>query len=163
GYLVDILLDLGYDAYGVDASTSGISLANKRHPNRFFFYDIDSLSIPSELINKQIDTIISLEVVEHIYTPNNFMKSCDLFLAKNKKGEVMISTPYHGYFKNLILAISGKMDNHFTVLWEGGHIKFWSKKTLTILIEKFGYTFKNFIGCGRLPFLWKSMLIVCEK
>jgi hypothetical protein len=37
-----------------------------------------------------------------------------------------VSTPYHGYHKNLGLALSGKMDAHFTALWEGGHIKFFS-------------------------------------
>ena len=43
----------------------------------------------------------------------------------------MLSTPYHGYLKNLALAVSGRMDRHFTALHVGGHIKFFSIETLT--------------------------------
>jgi hypothetical protein len=51
------------------------------------------------------------------------------------------------------------MDFHFTALWEGGHIKFWSRKTITQLLEEFGFQVIGFHGCGRVPYLWKSMLI----
>jgi hypothetical protein len=72
---------------------------------------------------------------------------------------VIISTPYHGYLKNIVLSITGAMDKHFTVLWDGGHIKFWSRKTLTSLLEEQGFHVDKFIGCGRVPYLWKSMII----
>ena len=55
-----------------------------------------------------------------------------------------------------------KWDDHHTVLWDDGHIKFWSKKTLTKLLEEFGFTVTNFKGAGRLPYLWKSMVIKVE-
>ena len=71
----------------------------------------------------------------------------------------MISTPYHGYLKNLVMAATGKMDAHFTVLWDGGHIKFWSRKTLTQLLEEFGFEVIGFKGSGRFPYIWKSMFI----
>jgi hypothetical protein len=29
------------------------------------------------------------------------------------------------------MVLSGILDKHFTVHWEGGHIKFWSNKTLS--------------------------------
>ena len=57
------------------------------------------------------------------------------------------------------MALTGKMDTHFTVLWDGGHIKFWSVKTLTKLLEEFGFEMVVFKGSGRLPYLWKSMFI----
>lgn len=72
---------------------------------------------------------------------------------------MIISTPYHGYLKNLALAATGKLDNHFTVLWDGGHIKFWSVKTLSKLLEEYGFEVVEFKGSGRIPYLWKSMLL----
>jgi len=78
---------------------------------------------------------------------------------KNGGGEIIISTPYHGYLKNVVLSVSGKMDNHFTANWGGGHIKFFSRKTLSTLLESEGFTVTDFRGCGRLPYLWKSMVI----
>lgn len=57
------------------------------------------------------------------------------------------------------MALTGKMDGHFTALWDGGHIKFWSRKTLTTLLAKHGFEVMEFRGCGRFPYLWKSMFI----
>ncbi|MBB3777235.1 hypothetical protein FHS52_003232 [Erythromicrobium ramosum] len=36
--------------------------------------------------------------------------------------------------KNVILAASGKLDRHFTALWDGGRIKFFSVATLSVLL-----------------------------
>ncbi|TAF47005.1 MAG: hypothetical protein EAZ64_01050 [Sphingobacteriales bacterium] len=83
-------------------------------------------------------------------------------LIKNGGGELIISTPYHGYFKNLLIALTGNFDRHFTVLWDGGHIKFWSINTLTKLLEEKQFTVTKFVGCGRFPLLWKSMIITCR-
>lgn len=74
-----------------------------------------------------------------------------------------MSTPYHSYLKNLALALSGKMDNHFTALWDHGHIKFWSKKTLTLLLREAGFSKVKFFRAGRIPPLAKSMLAVATK
>ena len=74
-------------------------------------------------------------------------------------GTVILTTPYHGYFKNLVLAITGKLDKHFTVLWDGGHIKFFSVKTLSTLLLEQGFADLQFKFAGRYPLLWKSMLV----
>ena len=68
-----------------------------------------------------------------------------------------------GYLKNCALAISGKLDAHFTALWDGGHIKFWSRRTLTALLQEAGFQVVSFRGAGRCPWLWKSMLIAARK
>ena len=36
-------------------------------------------------------------------------------------------------------AVSGQMDAHFTALWDHGHIKFWSERTLRLLLEEAGF------------------------
>jgi 2-polyprenyl-6-hydroxyphenyl methylase/3-demethylubiquinone-9 3-methyltransferase len=61
-----------------------------------------------------------------------------------------------------VLAASGKMDKHFTVLWDGGHIKFWSRETLGGLLQEKGFHHIGFTGCGRLPWLWKSMMLTAS-
>lgn len=75
----------------------------------------------------------------------------------------ILSTPYHGYWKNLTLAIFGKMDAHFTALWDHGHIKFWSMRTLTILLEEAGFRDIQFERVGRIPPLAKAMIAVARK
>ena len=74
-----------------------------------------------------------------------------------------ITGPYHGYLKNFALAITGKMDAHFTALWDHGHIKFWSVKTLRELLEEAGLKVERFERVGRVPALAKSMIAVARK
>ncbi len=73
-------------------------------------------------------------------------------------GTLIVTTPYHGYFKNLALALTGKLDSHFTTLWDGGHIKFFSVSTLSELVTAEGFTLREFQFAGRIPYLWKSMI-----
>jgi hypothetical protein len=40
------------------------------------------------------------------------------------------------------------MDQHFHVLWDGGHIKFFSPQTLTELLEAEGYANIHFEYAG---------------
>ena len=47
--------------------------------------------------------------------------------------------------------------------WDGGHIKFWSCTTVSQLLNESGFRIVRFIGAGRLPFLWKSMIVVAQK
>jgi 2-polyprenyl-3-methyl-5-hydroxy-6-metoxy-1,4-benzoquinol methylase len=159
GWLMNHLIHLGYDAYGTDASQSGIDIAKRKNPGRFFIQDLSKDELPPELRNIRFDTIISTEVIEHLYQPKEYLDFCKKILSQNGGGELILTTPYHGYLKNVVLSLSGKMDKHFTVLWDGGHIKFWSRKTLTGLLAEKGFTQINFTGCGRLPYLWKSMMI----
>ena len=154
------LMSEGFEIYGMDASEEGISVAKAKHPDRFFLMDVTEQKLPQEIASKLFDTIISIEVIEHLYDPRAFIFLCKSILLENPQGgNLILTTPYHGYFKNLILALTGKLDDHFTVLWDGGHIKFWSKKTLTKLLEEAGFTIEEFSGAGRIPFIWKSMII----
>lgn len=159
GAIANRLIDEGNDVYGIDASITGIKVAQKQNPERFYEQDLTSQDLPDNLQDIDFNTIISTEVIEHLYSPRGYVGFCKNILLKNGGGEIVISTPYHGYLKYLALALTGKMDKHLTVLWDGGHIKFWSKNTLIQLLEEFGFEVINFKGSGRLPYLWKSMFI----
>lgn len=162
GFIANLLIAEGFVVYGIDASREGIALANQKNPGHFFVQDITSRELPSELRNIVFDTIISTEVIEHLYDPRGYVAFCRDILLKNGGGEIIISTPYHGYLKNLVMALTGTLDNHFTALWDGGHIKFWSRKTLSLLLEESGFKIVAFRGAGRVPYLWKSMFLKGE-
>jgi 2-polyprenyl-3-methyl-5-hydroxy-6-metoxy-1,4-benzoquinol methylase len=157
GYLANYLLQLGYNAYGTDASEDGVAVAKQQNPDRFFVQDLATGQLPDQLLALKFDTILSTEVIEHLYDPGGFLEFCRQLLPKN--GELILSTPYHGYWKYLALAIFNKWDRHLNPAWRGGHIKFWSRKTLSQLLKDTGFTVIAFKGCGRLPYFWKSMII----
>ena len=157
GHLVNYLLKQGFNVYGTDASAKGIAIASQLNPGRFFVQDLETDTLPQGLQSLNFDTIISTEVIEHLYNPLTFIDFCRKALVQN--GEIIISTPYHGYLKNLGLSLFNKWDTHANPLWQGGHIKLWSKKTLTELLTTSGFTVTGFKGCGRFPYFWKSMII----
>jgi 2-polyprenyl-3-methyl-5-hydroxy-6-metoxy-1,4-benzoquinol methylase len=159
GWLARTLIDHGYDVYGIDASSTGIDVANGITPGRFFVQDLDTDDLPMPLQKEKFDTIVSTEVIEHIYDPRKYITFCKTVLKQTGGNELIISTPYHGYFKYLALAVSGKMDQHLNPLWMGGHIKFWSKKTISRLLTEEGFQVVDFKTCGRFPLLWKSMIV----
>lgn len=103
------------------------------------------------------DVVVSTEVIEHLYDPRLFVHRVRELLKP--RGLLILTTPYHGYLKNLALAVTNSWDTHLTALWDGGHIKFWSYDTLRSLLIEFGFGEFQFQGCGRLPWLWKSMLV----
>ena len=104
--------------------------------------------------------VLSLEVVEHVYFPRQY--AATVFSLLQEGGTAILSTPYHGYWKNLAMALSGKLDKHFTALWDHGHIKFWSMNTLTTLLEEAGFRDIRFERVGRVPVLAKSMIAVAR-
>ena len=90
GHLVSYLVKNGYDAYGTDASENGVALAKQEYPDRFFIQDLSTDELPVELQKLKFDTIISTEVIEHLYNPDRFIEFCRNALQKN--GELIIST-----------------------------------------------------------------------
>ena len=153
--------DHGIQLYGLDVSHSGIDEARKAYPEITF----DVADLTSDLsqhpLRGRCDLVISTEVIEHVFLPRMFAQNCYLLLKPG--GRLLITTPYHGYLKNLLLALTGKMDSHFTALWDYGHIKFWSRRTLTALLHEAGFRACEFHGAGRLPYVWKSTVMIASK
>lgn len=161
GALAEQLHRWGYSVVGVDPSPSGIDAARQRCPELTFH---QATATPAEIEAQGLasfDVVVSTEVVEHCYAPRLWAAAA--YTALRPGGLLIASTPYHGYLKNLGLAASGKLDGHFTALWDGGHIKFWSRRTLSALLQEAGFEVVAFRGAGRLPWLWKSMLIAARK
>ncbi len=159
GSLANQLADKGWKVTGVDPSVEGIALANQNFPYLKLLKGSSSDDLSG--LYGQFPVVLSLEVVEHVYAPRDYAKT--LFNLCEKGGTVILSTPYHGYWKNLVLSVTGKMDQHFTVLWDNGHIKFWSRKTLFTLLEEAGFTDIRFSRIGRIPALAKSMIAQAKR
>ena len=155
GSLSNFLAQQGYEVVGVEESESGVKLANQSFPScRFIQGSIYDL--PYSELGDNFDIVIAVEVIEHLFYPKELVRSSKKCLKPN--GGLILTTPYHGYLKNLVMAATGKMDNHFTALWDGGHIKFFSVPTMKDLLKSENYTNIKFKFAGRFPYLWKSML-----
>jgi 2-polyprenyl-3-methyl-5-hydroxy-6-metoxy-1,4-benzoquinol methylase len=149
---------LGYEVTGVDASISGLRIARQTYRQASFIEQ----RIDGELGELgEFDLVISSDVLEHLYRPSDLLEAARSLL--NPRAHTLIGTPYHGYIKNLALAATGKMDSHFSALHDGGHIKFFSVKTLSTLITSHGFEDLSFTFYGRAPWLWKNMICHARK
>lgn len=159
GSVANQLTRKGFDVTGVDPSEEGIALAERTYPHlkicRGSAYD----DLPRRF--GRFPLVVSLEVVEHLYSPQRYAST--VFNLLQDGGVAIISTPYHGYLKNLAMALTGKLDNHFTALWENGHIKFWSIVTLRQLLNEAGFADIRFHRVGRIPPLAKALIAVAKK
>ena len=161
GYWTRRMTDWGHRVVGVDASPSRIARARLEVPeSRFERLDI-SRDIVSQLDEEPFDVVISTEVIEHLYEPEAAADAC--LSALRPGGRFICSTPYHGYLKNLAIALSGSWDRHHHTLRAVGHIKFFSTTTLRELLDRAGFQNIRFRGAGRMPYLWKSMVMAAER
>lgn len=159
GSVANELAKIGWDVTGVDPSTEGIARAKEQYPH----LNLHEGSAYEDLaaLYGQFPVVTSLEVVEHVYDPRRY--AATLLALVQPGGTAIVSTPYHGYWKNLALAITGRMDEHFTALWDHGHIKFWSIRTLSELLHEAGFTDIRFERVGRVPTLAKSMIAIARR
>lgn len=151
----------GCEVVGIDLSESGINVARAAHPGvRFEVLPADQ-NILRSLGGEPFDLVISTEVVEHLYAPRPYVKGC--YEALRPGGRFICSTPYHGFVKNLAIALSNGWDRHANPLWDGGHVKLWSRRTLSALLVESGFRDLRFRGAGRLPYLWMTMLMSGDR
>ena len=160
GYLAGLLAGRGHRVSALDSSEDGIRIAKEAYPA----IDFRCLSLYADLVSHigaDYDVVISSEVIEHLYDPRAFLRNAHAIMKSG--GTLILTTPYHGYLKNLAMAVSGKLDKHFTVTWDCGHIKFFSVRTLTEMVAKQGFHNIRFKFSGRVPYLWKSMVLCARR
>lgn len=162
GALCSQIASSGYETVGVEYDRDGVEIAKKTYP-LIPFYKFGVQDSPAELlkVEKPFDAVVSTEVIEHLFFPHLLPRYAAG--ALNEGCYLVISTPYHGYLKNLVLSLLNGWDKHHSPLWHGGHIKFWSKQTLSQLLTENGFSVVGFSGVGRLPYLWKSMVLIAKK
>ncbi len=151
----------GCEVVGIDLSASGIEIARRNHPAARFEVMPADANVLDRLECKPFDLVISTEVVEHLYTPRAYVAGC--YKAVRPGGKFICSTPYHGYLKNLAISLCDGWDRHANPLWDGGHIKLWSRHTLGELLRESGFVNLQFRGAGRIPFLWMTMLMSGDR
>jgi 2-polyprenyl-6-hydroxyphenyl methylase/3-demethylubiquinone-9 3-methyltransferase len=161
GALCGRFLERGYRVVGIDVSESGLAIARAAHPAaRFEMLEADE-TILERLAEPHFDCVTCMEVIEHVYDPLSLLRGC--WKAVRPGGTFVCSTPYHGYLKNLAIALLDKFDKHVEPWYVGGHIKFFSRRTLLPLMREAGFVNLQFHGVGRLPYLWMSMVVSGEK
>lgn len=145
----------GFKVTGLDSSDTGISIAARSVRAEFVHGNLES-GLP-ERLKGRFDAVIAIEVIEHLLRPRVLFQRAKEALRPG--GMLVVSTPFHGYFKNLALALTNSFDQHWHPLRDFGHVKFFSKSTLTRLFAEQGFEVTAYRPVGRIPALAKSMVV----
>lgn len=163
GYLASRLGALGYTVTGVDASERLLAIADAHY--RTDRVEFRQALLGSDAVGRlsdrgPFDLVISVDVVEHLYRPAGLVETAAAILKPG--GTLVLCTPYHGYFKNLAVAILNRWDDHHHVHFDGGHIKFFSVRTLTALLRA-SFEVEHFEFYGRFAGFRKNMIAIARK
>jgi 2-polyprenyl-6-hydroxyphenyl methylase/3-demethylubiquinone-9 3-methyltransferase len=159
GALTAALAGAGWEVTGIDFEEHGIALARAAHPGAAFAVHDIYEPLP-EALRGRYDAVLSAEVIEHLFLPREvFARARE---ALGGRGTVTVTTPYHGYAKNLAIAVTGRFDQHWSPRSDYGHIKFFSRRTLGALARECGVEPVRWERIGRIPPLAASMVMTGE-
>lgn len=144
------------DFIGLDVSETALENARKILPDMRFEKIVDGGSFPIE--DASIDFVFSSEVIEHVYDTENAFKELSRVLKPG--GKILMTTPFHGLFKNLML-VSFAFDRHFNP--KGPHVRFFSKKSLLNMFTDNGFKILKYGFYGRFFPFSHSIYVFAEK
>lgn len=142
--------------FGLDISSTAIKIAKKKLPGVFFSVQNDDKKFPIK--NESVDLILAMDVLEHIFDVQKIIHEFNRVLKPG--GQIFITTPYYGLIKNLIIVFFG-FDTVFDPT--GGHIRFFSKKSLLSLLAKNGIEVSKLGYYGRFYPIPRAMYILARK
>jgi 2-polyprenyl-3-methyl-5-hydroxy-6-metoxy-1,4-benzoquinol methylase len=158
GWFTGYLARRGFEAVGVDLSESGIDIARAAHPKAQFARDVSRETL--ERLGP-FDLVICLEVIAHCFVPSEVLQN--IWHSLKPGGVLILSTPYHGYLKNLILAMAGKLEKHLDTRWSGGFVHYFHIHAMKSLLSEAGFERITVYRAGRIPALAKTMVLSCNK
>ncbi len=149
----------GIDYCGIEPVENEIEKARQVYPGlrliRASCYDD-----PEELRAEKFDVVYSNDIIEHLYEPRKLASFSRAHLRQG--GTIVCGTPHYGsYVRNLMLSVANRWDRHHNPLWDGGHIKFFSRATLHQLWAEAGFGEFEWgeIRSPRMPLM--SMYLYC--
>lgn len=156
GWFTGALDRCGFDVTGVDNDEVVLGLARQFQPT-LNLRQMDVMKPLDPTLAMRFDAVVAIDLIDHVQMPRKMIETA---LAALKPGGLLaITSPFHGYVKNLLLALGGRFDSRWDPLLDHGRMKFFSRATLTALLTEFDLRDLHFETIGRIPTFARSMLI----
>jgi SAM-dependent methyltransferase len=156
GEFLAFLRGLGLEVSGVDVSETAIERAKRRCPEADL--RVGSLEDRLPFADKTFDAIWCTEVLEHVFDVHRALAELNRVLKVG--GALLLTTPYHGLIKNLLIAALG-FDRHFNP--ELSHIRFFTQTSLNHSLRRAGFVSVAWSGVGRVWPVWKTFFVAARK
>lgn len=135
GYFSRVILDKGHDVLGIEKNpeAAGVAYGNNIP---VICGDIEDPAIISSL-NRKFDTVLFMDVLEHLNNPADVLKRTRSVL--NKNGKIIITGPNIAYWaarKDLML---GKKNRDDCGTFDKTHLHFYTASSWKSMVEYAGY------------------------
>lgn len=156
GWFTGALDSCGFDVTGLDSNEVILRHARQHHPT-LNLRQMDVLDPLDPSLTMRFDAVVAIDLLDHVQRPRRMVETA---LAALKPGGLLVITlPFHGYLKNLVLALGGRFDSRWDPLLDHGRTKYFSRATVTALLSEFDLCHLHFETVGRIPSFARSMLI----
>jgi 2-polyprenyl-6-hydroxyphenyl methylase/3-demethylubiquinone-9 3-methyltransferase len=134
GHLAAELARAGAEVVGIEVAAEPLRRARLRHP------ELDLRQVAAEgawpLVDASFDVVWAGEVIEHVADTAGWLSEVRRVLRSG--GGLLLSTPDHGRLRMLWWALAPRaFDAHFDP--RADHLRFYTSRTLTELLEQFGF------------------------
>lgn len=149
-------INLTSEYFGVDVSKKIIDQNKKRIKFCSFSTTEDGAKLPFR--SNFFDFIVTTDAIEHVYDTELLFQEFSRILKPG--GEILITTPYHGLIKNLVIVLT-----NFELIFDplGPHIRFFTKKSLVNAVENVRLRHISTDYYGRFFPLSSGILIIAKK
>lgn len=110
----------------------------------------------SEIASESIDCVVSADTIEHV--PDVYPAAAEFFRVLRPGGRLVINTPNIASVKKRILLLMGRFPSTSQpneglgsdILFDGGHLHYFTYRSLSLLLERAGFVIEQSIGFGQL-------------
>jgi 2-polyprenyl-3-methyl-5-hydroxy-6-metoxy-1,4-benzoquinol methylase len=137
------LASVAKELWGVDASAGALSELSEAGFGNLVLGDVERLDEIGVLRDQQFDVVIAGELIEHIFNPGLFLKTCRKVCSAHT--ELIITTPNALCYSQTIFALLDREAIH------PDHTLMWSPTSLKHLVARSGYAINEVLVYGDMP------------
>ena len=110
----------------------------------------------SAVATESVECIVSADVIEHI--PDVYAACAEMFRVLRPGGTLVINTPNIAFLKKRLVLLLGRFPSTSQpneglgneILFDGGHLHYFTFRSLSLLLERAGFEIRHCTGFGRL-------------
>lgn len=110
----------------------------------------------TEIPSDSVDCIVSADTIEHI--PDVYAAAAELRRVLEPGGRLVINTPNVAFVKKRLMLLLGRFPSTSQpneglgsdVLFDGGHLHYFTYRSLALLLERAGFSIERAVGYGKL-------------
>lgn len=163
GMLGDAISQMGIRYVGLEPDEAQLRLCGQRYP-QLNIIEGSCYEPPEKYGLGEVDLVFSTDVIEHLYLPRSLVSFKNAHV-RNGGHVLTCTTEFGSYWKNILYSIFAKWDLVHSPLWDGGHIKFFSRKWMLQIFEEQGFVDFQLgtVTNVNIPILPMSMICICRR